>query len=46
VFNVADSAISAGVISMLLFHRDFLRSGSKQQEVVSESSSSDSDEEE
>ena len=46
VFNVADSAISAGVISMLLFHRDFLRSGSKQQEVVSESSSPTTDEEE
>ena len=25
VFNIADSAISVGVISMLLFHRDFLR---------------------
>ena len=46
VFNVADSAISAGVISMLLFHLDFLRSGSKQQEVVSESSPTATDEEE
>ena len=27
VFNVADSAISVGVISMLLFHRGFLRTG-------------------
>jgi signal peptidase II len=27
VFNVADSAISIGVISMLLFHRGFLRTG-------------------
>ena len=25
VFNIADSAISTGVISMLLFHRQFLR---------------------
>ena len=28
VFNVADSAISVGVISMLLLHRGFLRTGS------------------
>ena len=33
VFNVADSAISVGVISMLLFHRDFLRTGTTHKEV-------------
>ena len=27
VFNIADSAISVGVISMLVFHRRFLRTG-------------------
>ena len=27
VFNIADAAISTGVISMLVFHRKFLRSG-------------------
>lgn len=33
VFNVADSAISVGVISMLLFHRGFLRTGSTKDAV-------------
>jgi len=35
VFNVADSAISVGVISMLLFHRGFLRTGSTK-DVIAE----------
>lgn len=37
VFNIADSAISVGVIGMLVFHRGFLRTGSSiepQSEVV------------
>lgn len=32
VFNVADSAISIGVLSMLFFHRDFLQRGSTKEE--------------
>jgi len=34
VFNVADSGISVGVISMLLFHRGFLRTGTTKKVAV------------
>jgi len=40
VFNVADSAISVGVLSMLFFHRDFLRSGSTKEEDTQNASAS------
>jgi signal peptidase II len=45
VFNVADSAISIGVISMLLFHRDFLQRGSTREEPVADTSPNNVDEE-
>ncbi len=32
VFNIADSAISIGVLSMLFFHRDFLQRGSTKED--------------
>ena len=44
VFNMADSAISVGVISMLLFHRKFLRTGTTKDEVEGDSTSGESTE--
>ena len=50
VFNIADTAISTGVISLLVFHRGFLKSGGKavEEPVVaqSEEQNSGQDEEE
>lgn len=34
VFNIADTAISTGVIAMLLFHRRFLRTGKSHREAT------------
>lgn len=44
VFNIADSAISIGVISMLLFHRDFLQRGSATEEQTTDSEPDQSEE--
>jgi signal peptidase II len=34
VFNIADTSISTGVISLLVFHRSFLRTGKSNQKVA------------
>ncbi|MDX1479575.1 MAG: lipoprotein signal peptidase [Saprospiraceae bacterium] len=46
VFNIADSAISVGVISMLVFHRRFLRTGQSSVTAAASGASNGSDEEE
>lgn len=38
VFNIADSAISTGVISLLVFHRRFLRSAGRNEQALSAAS--------
>ena len=44
VFNIADTAISTGVISILLFHRDFFTGKKKKDEVKNESKTESSSE--
>jgi signal peptidase II len=46
VFNLADTAISTGVISLLVFHRSFLRSGKSKAEALKEGEQSIQSEEE
>ncbi len=41
VFNIADSAITIGVFSIILFHRSFFKSDPKEKEVSSDKKSSD-----
>jgi signal peptidase II len=41
VFNIADSAITIGVFSIIMFHRSFFKSDPKEKEVSSDKKSSD-----